>query len=118
MKRMERGRSRAQGLHRSLTGVLIAGLALGGGPVGGAESGGAALYKSKGCPVCHGQDGSHPVSQDYPVIAGQNASYLVRQMRDIRDGRRSNGLSQMMREVVAPVTDEEFSSISAWLALQ
>ena len=79
---------------------------------------GAALYKSNGCPVCHGQDGSHPVIQDYPVIAGQNANYLLRQMRDIRDGRRTNGQSQMMREVVAPVTDEEFSSISAWLALQ
>ncbi|MFZ0788235.1 MAG: c-type cytochrome [Chromatiaceae bacterium] len=79
---------------------------------------GAALYKSNGCPVCHGQDGSHPVIQDYPVIAGQNANFLLRQMRDIRDGRRTNGLSQIMREVVAPVTDEEFSSISAWLALQ
>jgi cytochrome c len=79
---------------------------------------GAALFKSKGCPTCHGQDGSHPVIQDYPVIAGQNANYLLRQMRDIRDGRRTNGLSQMMREAVAPVTDEEFSSISAWLALQ
>ncbi len=79
---------------------------------------GAALFKSKGCPVCHGQDGSHPVIQDYPVIAGQNANYLLRQMRDIRDGRRTNGLSQMMREAVAPVTDEEFSVISTWLALQ
>jgi cytochrome c553 len=79
---------------------------------------GAALFKAKSCPTCHGEDGSHPVIQDYPVIAGQNANYLLRQMRDIRDGRRTNGLSQMMREVVAPVTDEEFSSISAWLALQ
>lgn len=89
-----------------------------GAPLLASNAEGGALYKSQGCPVCHGQDGSHPVSQDYPVIAGQNASYLLRQMRDIRDGRRTNGLSQMMREAVAPVTDEEFSSISAWLALQ
>ena len=53
---------------------------------------GAALFKAKGCLTCHGEDGSHPVIQDYPVIAGQNANYLLRQMRDIRDGRRTNGL--------------------------
>ena len=76
---------------------------------------GAALYKSKGCPTCHGQDGSHPVIQDYPVIAGQNANYLLRQMRDIRDGRRTNGLSQNMRTVVAEVTDDQFEAIARWL---
>lgn len=118
MNRVQYVRSKAQGVYRGLWGVLIAGLVLGGGSGSAAESKGAALFKSKGCPACHGVDGSYPVSQDYPVIAGQNASYLLRQMRDIRDGRRTNGLSQMMREAVAPVTDEEFSSISAWLALQ
>ena len=50
---------------------------------------GEALFRSKGCPACHGEDGSHPVIADYPVIAGQNAPYLLRQMRDIRDGRRA-----------------------------
>ena len=76
---------------------------------------GATLYKSKGCPTCHGEDGSHPVIQDYPDIAGQNANYLLRQMRDIRDGRRTNGLSENMRAVVAEVTDDQFEAIVFWL---
>lgn len=112
-------RSRSQGLPRRIPIVLIAGLvALSSGPLVAAGSDGAALYEAKGCPVCHGEYGSYPVSQDYPVIAGQNPNYLLRQMRDIRDARRSNGLSQMMRDAVAQVTDEEFATISAWLALQ
>lgn len=117
MRHMPCRGTRTRGLLGHLLGVLVAGLVLGGGSAA-SGSDGAALFKSKGCPACHGVDGSYPVNPDYPVIAGQNASYLVRQMRDIRDGRRSNGLSQMMREAVAPATDEEFSVISAWLALQ
>ncbi len=65
---------------------------------------GADLFKTKGCPACHREDGSHPLTQDYPVIAGQNANYLLRQMQDIRDGRRNNGLSQSMRTVVLGLT--------------
>lgn len=110
---------RIQGLSRKFTMVLVAGLvSLGTGPAVAADSNGAALFKSKGCPACHGVDGSYPVSQDYPVIAGQNASYLLRQSRDIRDGRRNNGLTQMMREAVTQVTDDELAIISEWLALQ
>ncbi|MFY9975013.1 MAG: c-type cytochrome [Chromatiaceae bacterium] len=77
---------------------------------------GEALFRSKGCPACHGEDGSHPVIADYPVIAGQNAPYLLRQMRDIRDGRRANGLSQTMRDAVGDVTDGEFRAIADWLS--
>jgi cytochrome c len=77
---------------------------------------GARLYKEKTCHTCHGEDGTHPLTQDYPVIAGQPVKYLVRQMIDIRDGRRDNGLSQSMSAAVAGVTDEEFEQIAAWLA--
>lgn len=77
---------------------------------------GEKLYKEKICHTCHGEDGTHPVTQDYPVIAGQPVKYLVRQMQDIRDGRRDNGLSQVMRAAVADVTDEEFARIASWLA--
>jgi len=118
MNRVYYVRSRAQGVYRGLLVVLIGGLVLGGGSGSAAASDGAALFKSKGCPACHGVDGSYPVSQDYPVIAGQNASYLLRQSRDIRDGRRNNGLTQMMREAVTQVTDDELAIISEWLALQ
>lgn len=116
---MTLSKSRGRGLPLRIPILLTAGLvSLGNGALVAAGSDGAALYKAKGCPVCHGEYGTYPVSQDYPVIAGQNASYLLRQMRDIRDERRNNGLTQVMREVVAQVTDEEFSIISEWLALQ
>jgi len=77
---------------------------------------GAELYQAKICHTCHGEDGTHPVTEDYPVIAGQPVKYLVRQMIDIRDGRRTNGLSQSMQASVANVTDEELELIAAWLA--
>lgn len=77
---------------------------------------GADLYKERGCPTCHGEDGTHPVTANYPVIAGQPVDYLLRQMKDIRDGRRTNGLSDTMRAAVAQVTDKEFEQIAAWLA--
>jgi cytochrome c len=77
---------------------------------------GADLYKEKICHTCHGEDGTHPITQDYPVIAGQPVKYLVQQMRDIRDGRRNNGLSAAMRVSVSNMTDEEFEVIAEWLA--
>ncbi|MFN2160854.1 MAG: c-type cytochrome [Candidatus Promineifilaceae bacterium] len=77
---------------------------------------GAELYKKNLCHTCHGEDGAHPITDDYPVIAGQPPKYLVRQMKDIRDGRRNNGLSENMRAVVANVPNEEFELIANWLA--
>jgi cytochrome c len=77
---------------------------------------GAELYKAKNCHTCHGEDGTHPVTEDYPVIAGQPVKYLVRQMDDICDGRRNNGLSASMRAAVSNVTDEELHAIAEWLA--
>jgi cytochrome c len=77
---------------------------------------GADLYKEKVCHTCHGEDGTHPVTEDYPVIAGQPVKYLVQQMQDIRDGRRNNGLSPAMRASVSEVTDEELEVIAEWLA--
>lgn len=77
---------------------------------------GADLYREKICHTCHGEDGTHPVTQEYPVIAGQPVKYLVRQMQDIRDGRRTNGLSAAMRASVSNVTDEELEVIAEWLA--
>jgi cytochrome c len=98
--------------------ILLIGTLIGyaGAPVHAAGPPGGDLFKTKGCPACHGEDGSHPLTPDYPVIAGQNANYLLRQMQDIRDGRRTNGLSQNMRAVVAEVTDDQFKVIADWLA--
>jgi cytochrome c len=77
---------------------------------------GADLYKEKICHTCHGEDGTHPVTEEIPVIAGQPAKYLVQQMKDIRDGRRTNGLSASMQAPVSNVTDEELEIIAEWLA--
>jgi cytochrome c len=77
---------------------------------------GADLYKEKICHTCHGEDGTHPITQDYPVVAGQPAKYLMQQMKDIRDGKRTNGLSAAMQASVSNVTDEEFALIAEWLA--
>ena len=76
----------------------------------------ADLYKEKICHTCHGEDGTHPITQDYPVVAGQPAKYLMQQMKDIRDGKRTNGLSAAMQASVSNVTDEEFALIAEWLA--
>jgi cytochrome c len=83
---------------------------------GGLADPGADLYKAKSCHTCHGEDGTHPVTEDYPVIAGQPVKYLVGQMKDIRDGRRTNGLSASMADAVSQVTDQEFTIIAEWLA--
>ena len=85
-------------------------------PASAFDDPGADLYKAKICHTCHGEDGTHPVTEDYPVIAGQPVKYLVAQMKDIRDGRRTNGLSASMQAVVANVTDEELGTIAEWLA--
>jgi cytochrome c len=77
---------------------------------------GADLYKEKICHTCHGEDGTHPVTEEIPVVAGQPVKYLVQQMKDIRDGRRNNGLSASMRASVSTVTDEELKIIAEWLA--
>jgi cytochrome c len=77
---------------------------------------GADLYEAKICHTCHGEDGTHPVTEDYPVIAGQPVKYLVQQMKDIRDGRRTNGLSEAMRASVSNTTDDELRVIAEWLA--
>jgi len=77
---------------------------------------GADLYRTKICHTCHGEDGTHPVTEDFPVIAGQPVRYLVRQMKDIRDGRRRNGLSESMQAAMSTVTDEELELIAVWLS--
>ena len=52
---------------------------------------GAALYKSKTCFSCHGQDAKTPILPIYPRLAGQNAEYALNQMKDIKSGARANG---------------------------
>jgi cytochrome c len=95
--------------------TAMAALALGGnGTLHAAD--GAALYKSRACHACHGEDAKTTILPVYPKLAGQNAPYLLDQMRAIRDGTRTNGMAIAMRPLMASVPDDEFKSIADWLS--
>ena len=79
---------------------------------------GAALFKSKTCFSCHGQDAKTPIMPTYPKLAGQNAQYLYNQMMDIKSGARNNGQTAAMKGIMAMVTPEEAKAIADWLSTQ
>ena len=79
---------------------------------------GAALYKSKTCFSCHGQDAQTPIMPVYPKLAGQNADYAYNQMMDIKSGARANGQSAAMKGIMAGVSAEEARAIADWLSTQ
>ncbi len=80
-----------------------------------AAADGAAIYQSKACFSCHGQDGNTAIMPTYPNIAGQNAAYAAQQIKDIRDGKRTNAMAAVMKGIVAGMTDEEADAVSAYL---
>lgn len=77
---------------------------------------GAALYKTKTCFSCHGQDANTPILPIYPRLAGQNAEYALNQMKDIKSGARANGQTAAMKGVMHLVSDEEMKAIAEWLS--
>jgi len=79
---------------------------------------GKTLYNQKGCPACHGPDGSTALQPNYPKLAGQNAPYLLQQMKDIKSGARANGLTAVMKPMVAAVSEAEMQKIAEWLSQQ
>jgi len=81
-----------------------------------AAADGAALYKSKACFTCHGQDANTPIMPVYPKLAGQNADYAYNQMMDIKNGTRSNGQSAAMKGIMANVSETEAKAIADWLS--
>ena len=76
---------------------------------------GSALYASKGCVACHGQEGKS-VSPIWPKLNGQHKQYLASQIKDIRDGKRTNGMSATMKPMVASLTDAEIDEIADYLS--
>ena len=99
--------------------VLAAGAVLSLGVVGSvAAADGAALYKSKTCFSCHGQDAKTPIMPIYPKLAGQNADYAYNQMMDIKSGKRNNGQSAAMKGIMANVSADEARSFADWLSSQ
>jgi len=81
-----------------------------------AAADGAALYKSKTCFSCHGQDAKTPIMPTYPKLAGQNADYAYNQMMDIKSGARNNGQAAAMKGIMHLVSDEEMKALADYLA--
>lgn len=75
-----------------------------------------ALFDSKGCSTCHGDDGNSPIMSVYPKLAGQNKDYLVQEMEDIKSGKRDNGMSTAMTPAVSQLSDSEIEIIADWLS--
>jgi cytochrome c553 len=88
-------------------------------PVGSVRKGEALVTtggagKTVACAVCHGADlkGMGPV----PGLAGRSPSYTARQLFDMQQGARKGLWSELMAPVVAKLTEEDFVTISAYLA--
>ncbi|RDH85570.1 MAG: cytochrome C [endosymbiont of Escarpia spicata] len=81
-----------------------------------AAADGAALFKSKTCFSCHGQDANTPIMPMYPKLAGQSADYALNQMKDIKSGARNNGQTAAMKGIMAMVSDDEMKAIAEWLS--
>jgi cytochrome c553 len=80
---------------------------------------GEALVKTGGgrtiaCANCHGEDlkGLGPV----PGLAGRSPSYMGRQLYDMQHDFRKGEWTSLMKPVVAKLTDEDFVSITAYIA--
>ena len=70
--------------------------------------------KTVACGACHGADlsGMGPV----PGIAGRSPSYIARQMYDVQSGARNGEWAALMKPVVEKLTDDDYVSISAYVA--
>ena len=77
---------------------------------------GKALYASKLCMTCHGDEGKAPIIPSYPKLNGQNKEYLVAQTKMIKDGIRSGGGTAAMKAMVATLTDDEIDAIADYLS--
>lgn len=75
-----------------------------------------ALYTAKLCQTCHGPDANTPIMPTYPKLAGQNSEYCQQQIKDIASGTRANGLTAAMKPMVAPLTEEEITTLCDYIA--
>ena len=101
--------------YKNLIGIGLAGL-LAAAPLASQAADGAALYKAKTWPACHGKDGKSPILPTYPKIAGQNKAYIIQQMKDIKSGKRSNGNAAAMKGIMHLVSDAEIEAIADYVS--
>jgi len=72
------------------------------------------MGKTLQCATCHGL-GLKGMG-DIPRITGRSPSYVMRQLYDIRQGNRKGALAALMTVVVARLSDDDLTAISAYLA--
>lgn len=66
------------------------------------------------CATCHGD--SMQGTPLAPPLAGNYASYLARMLWDIKSGKRQGPAVALMQPVVSPLTPNEMTQLSAYLA--
>lgn len=67
------------------------------------------------CISCHGPRGNGTSLSGFPKISGQNAQYTQLQLQAFRSSARNNDLNAMMRSVAVKLSDDEISSLSAYV---
>ena len=99
----------------AVSAISMSALLLAAGPAAALD--GAALYKTKTCFACHGQDANTPTpGQPYPKLAGQNAPYLLQQMKDIKSGARNNANTPAMSGVMHLVSEAEMEVLAKYIS--
>lgn len=73
--------------------------------------------KSAVCATCHGVDGNSLLPM-YPHLAGQQPQYLESAIKAYRDGQRTGGTAVMMAPMVANLSDQDISDLSAYFSQQ
>lgn len=71
------------------------------------------------CAACHAADGNS-VQPTNPVLAGQHAEYTLKQLENFRpqDGKPADRPNAVMAAMVAGLSAEDMSSLSAFFELQ
>src|SRR5271170_5431762 len=75
---------------------------------------GAAAAVGRRCGSCHGDlfAGTKAVAR----LAGQREEYLIKALHDYKSGARSGGAGAAMTDVAYPLSDEEITALSQYLA--
>jgi cytochrome c553 len=73
------------------------------------------LVRRNRCNVCH--QPNFAGDENVPRIAGQREEYLLKSLRGYKDNSR-RGYDSQMADVVAPLTDADFTALAYFLARQ
>ncbi|HEX5278784.1 MAG TPA: c-type cytochrome, partial [Micropepsaceae bacterium] len=70
--------------------------------------------KTLQCSICHGPD-LHGIGS-VPDIAARSPAYMARQLYDIQAGTRHGQMTELMKAVVAKLTGDDITDLTAYLA--